>query len=72
MADTQRCLWHKCGREFVPARRSQHFCSPKCQKARATWKQFRGAALVDPLLEQDTAKLAELRAQILEEIHSAT
>jgi hypothetical protein len=66
-----RCLWHGCNREFQPTRAGQRFCSPVCQIERATWKQRRGAPLVDLLLSNDANGLDEARERISAEVEKA-
>jgi hypothetical protein len=63
-----KCTWHICGQEFAPGHYKQIFCSESCRQARAAWRQRRGSALVDPLINMDTAALAKLRAQLIKEI----
>lgn len=65
------CAWHECGRQFEPDDPRQKFCSTKCQRARASWKERRGAPLVDMLLNNDSAGLIAARDQIRKEIEDA-
>lgn len=67
MTAEKTCKWHLCGATFTPGRRSQEFCSSKCQKDRANWKRIRGSALVDPLINGHWKELRDLRAELIEE-----
>lgn len=73
------CKWHKCAEgpkgsraEFPETRMTQEFCGNKCRIARATWKQARGAPMVDLLLDGKWKELRETRARIQKEISDAT
>lgn len=73
------CKWHGCRKGqhrtralFEPVRRTQEFCSDECRKARASWKERRGATLVDPLIEDDFIELRKLQDSIRQEIAAET
>ena len=44
------CAWFKCGRRFEPIRRTERFCSKKCQGDEKNWRMMRGAPLVRELM----------------------
>jgi len=66
-----KCRWHKCRNKFKPRHHMQTFCSDDCQQQRAAWKRIRGAALVDPLLNDDPTALERHREKILKEVGRA-
>jgi hypothetical protein len=76
------CRWHGCRKGqhrtralFEPRRRTQDFCSEECRRARAAWKERRGAVLVDLLLAEEHLPLGELdtaREALIDEIATET
>lgn len=62
------CKWHECRKEFAPDHPRQKFCCLKCQRARGSWKERRGAVLVDMLIEMDAVGLASERKKLLTEV----
>ena len=62
------CKWHKCEKEFEPARSDQEFCSKACRIARANWRMHRGSALVDLLIDGQWTNLKAHREKLREEI----
>jgi hypothetical protein len=78
------CRWHGCRKGqhrtralFEPRRRTQDFCSEECRRARAAWKERRGAVLVDLLINAEgivicDEALGEARAALVEEIQTET
>lgn len=65
------CAWHECGRGFDPGDTRRNFCCPACQRARGSWKERRGAPLVDLLLTGDAMALIEAKRKITKEIADA-
>jgi len=48
-----KCLWHKCGKEFEPAKKGQKFCSGgKCKDAHNNWLKSTGIHLAPRVLAQ--------------------
>lgn len=67
-----QCKWHKCNRTFEPEHHRQVYCCKKCSTARFQWRLARGSALVDMLLNNETAKLVAARDKIKAEIERDT
>jgi hypothetical protein len=78
------CKWHGCRKGqhrtralFEPRRRTQDFCSEECRRARAAWKERRGAVLVDMLLDAEgivicDEDLGRARQDLIDEIDTET
>jgi hypothetical protein len=78
------CKWHGCRKGqhrtralFEPRRRTQDFCSEECRRARAAWKERRGAVLVDMLLDAEGIEICDgdlgrARQDLIDEIDAET
>lgn len=53
-----KCAWHKCGKEFIPAKKGQRFCpGGKCKDAHNNWLKMTGHHLI-PRIELKLQKAA--------------